>query len=176
MSPRFALLGMPLFLVACSLARSIPSNPDTGRLGVDAYSSLDADVDLGVVPDAHMLADADADIPDAVFPDAYVPDAFILDDAFTPPPDVGIDSGPARTRCNATYGGLFSYAFCDERPTECEFFVYLGASTCQTACLSGGGACLQAYAYGVPDVCVRGPALSCDAIVDGAVCVCTRLP
>lgn len=151
--------------------------PDAGP-GMDAgRARLDAgkDSDAGAGRDAQADRDAgpigmDAGGDDAGAPDAGAPDAG--------PPDGGPADGAAVLRpCDAIYGAAPLYMLCDERPTECEFFVRT-AGSCNAICSAAGGTCLQQFqeAGNGGAKCTRQDARTCGSSMLDGICVCTRVP
>jgi len=170
MSPcRVALIALVLAAIpACALDRrgigaAVDPRMDGGQPGpIDAGPPEPGDAGS----DAGVDAEVDGGVDGGV--DAGV-------DAGT---DAGTDAGPPPLRpCDLLYAGN-GRVMCAERPSECEFNVQLGGSTCTAVCAAVGGACVETYPDGDADhPCDRiGAAEGCDVAAGDLLCVCTRVP
>lgn len=167
--PRSSLV-LSILLVGCALDRTgIGSAGDAGAQvdGARQDAGVRADSGVPIVLDGALDAASDAD--------------FASDggDASTEPEDAGPpDAGPpdpAPPSCDSQYGTAESYLLCTQSPTECEFSVLLGGSTCRDLCSSLGGRCIRGYA-GTEGSCSRDGDGSCEWERTDHVCVCSRGP
>ncbi len=119
-------------------------------------------VDVPTVMDAGRDAGRDAGPPDSGPPDAGPP-----------------DSGPPS--CVGFYGEAPMYQECEERATECEFYIRSeSAQSCSTVCQAAGGRCLSAYDNFGRDIaserCIRTTGATCDDFFIDILCICSRGP
>jgi hypothetical protein len=113
----------------------------------------------GGQPDAGMDGGRDAGPPDSGPPDSGPP-----------------DSGPPS--CIGLYGEAPSFQLCQERTTECEFYMVAASNvSCGDVCSAAGGRCLDAHDNeGGP--CGRRTSNNpdCTTLFNDLICVCSRGP